>query len=87
MLNPDMLLLDEPSLGLAPVIVAEVFVIIERLKERGMTLLLVEQFAAAALAVSDYGYVLENGKIAVHGEAAKLLDDPAVKAAYLGGGH
>ena len=87
MLNPDVVLLDEPSMGLAPILVAEVFKIIERLKSQGVTMLLVEQFAAAALAVADYGYVLENGRISVHGPAAKLRDDPAVKAAYLGGGH
>ena len=87
MLNPDVVLLDEPSMGLAPILVNEVFRIIGRLKERGVTMLLVEQFAAAALAVADYGYVLENGRISVHGPAARLRDDPAVKAAYLGGSH
>ncbi len=87
MLNPEVVLLDEPSMGLAPILVDEVFRIIERLKAQGVTMLLVEQFAAAALKVADYGYVLENGRISVHGEAAKLRDDPAVKAAYLGGGH
>ena len=88
MLNPDVVLLDEPSMGLAPILVEEVFKIISRLKEQGVTMLLVEQFAAAALNVADYGYVLENGKIATHGPASKLKDDPAVKAAYLGGsGH
>jgi branched-chain amino acid transport system ATP-binding protein len=87
MLNPEVVLLDEPSMGLAPILVAEVFKIIARLKSEGVTMLLVEQFAAAALGVADYGYVLENGKISVHGEAAKLRDDPAVRAAYLGGGH
>jgi branched-chain amino acid transport system ATP-binding protein len=87
MLRPDVVLLDEPSMGLAPILVDEVFRIIERLKAQGVTMLLVEQFAAAALAVADYGYVLENGRIAVHGPAHKLRDDPAVKAAYLGGGH
>ena len=65
----------------------EVFKIIERLKSQGVTMLLVEQFAAAALAVADYGYVLENGRINVHGPAEKLRNDPAVKAANLGGGH
>ena len=85
MLNPDVVLLDEPSMGLAPILVAEVFRIIARLKSEGVTMLLVEQFAAAALAVADYGYVLENGRISVHGPAAQLRDDPAVKAAYLGG--
>ncbi|MBU6259905.1 MAG: ABC transporter ATP-binding protein [Burkholderiales bacterium] len=87
MLNPEVVLLDEPSMGLAPILVDEVFRIIGRLKEQGVTMLLVEQFAAAALAVADYGYVLENGRISVHGPAAQLRDDPAVQAAYLGGGH
>jgi branched-chain amino acid transport system ATP-binding protein len=87
MLNPEVVLLDEPSMGLAPILVDEVFRIIARLKEQGVTMLLVEQFAAAALAVADYGYVLENGRIAVHGQADKLKNDPAVKAAYLGGSH
>ncbi len=86
MLNPEVVLLDEPSMGLAPILVDEVFRIIVRLKQEGTTMLLVEQFAAAALAVADYGYVLENGKISVHGPAASLQNDPAVKAAYLGGG-
>ncbi|MFZ6725262.1 ABC transporter ATP-binding protein [Undibacterium sp. MH2W] len=85
MLNPEVILLDEPSMGLAPILVDEVFRIIQRLKQEGMTMLLVEQFAAAALAVADYGYVLENGRISVHGPAASLQNDPAVKAAYLGG--
>ena len=87
MLNPEVVLLDEPSMGLAPILVDEVFRIIGRLKDEGVTMLLVEQFAAAALAVADYGYVLENGRISLHGPAARLRDDPAVKAAYLGGGH
>ncbi len=87
MLNPDVVLLDEPSMGLAPILVQEVFRIIERLRSEGVTMLLVEQFAAAALNVADYGYVLENGRISVHGDAARLKNDPAVKAAYLGGGH
>lgn len=87
MLNPEVILLDEPSMGLAPILVDEVFRIIMRLKEQGITMLLVEQFAAAALNVADYGYVLENGRISVHGPAEKLRNDPAVQAAYLGGGH
>jgi branched-chain amino acid transport system ATP-binding protein len=85
MLNPDVILLDEPSMGLAPILVEEVFRIITRLKEQGVTMLLVEQFAAAALAVADYGYVLENGSISVHGPAEALKTDPKVVAAYLGG--
>jgi len=86
MLNPDVVLLDEPSMGLAPILVEEVFRIIVRLKQQGVTMLLVEQFAAAALNVADYAYVLENGRIAVHGPAGRLKNDPAVQAAYLGGG-
>ncbi|MGB6242302.1 MAG: ABC transporter ATP-binding protein [Castellaniella sp.] len=85
MLNPEVVLLDEPSMGLAPILVDEVFRIISRLKSEGVTMLLVEQFAAAALAVADYGYVLENGRIAIEGPAARLRSDPAVAAAYLGG--
>jgi branched-chain amino acid transport system ATP-binding protein len=87
MLNPEVILLDEPSMGLAPILVEEVFKIISRLKSEGVTMLLVEQFAAAALNVADYGYVLENGSISVHGPAKDLLHDPAVAAAYLGGSH
>ena len=87
MLNPDVVLLDEPSMGLAPILVEEVFRIIQRLKSEGVTMLLVEQFAAAALNVADYGYVLENGHISVHGPAASLKTDPKVIAAYLGGAH
>ena len=87
MLNPDVVLLDEPSMGLAPILVDEVFRIIARLKAEGVTMLLVEQFAQAALNVADYGYVLENGNIAVHGPAASLKHDPKVVAAYLGGAH
>ena len=87
MLNPDVLLLDEPSMGLAPLLVKEVFRIISELKGRGITMLLVEQFAAAALEVADYGYVLENGRISCHGPAQQLQNDPAVKAAYLGASH
>jgi branched-chain amino acid transport system ATP-binding protein len=85
MLNPEVVLLDEPSMGLAPILVDEVFRIIARLRSEGVTMLLVEQFAAAALEVADYGYVLENGRIATQGPAATLRDDPAVRDAYLGG--
>ena len=87
MLNPDLLMLDEPSMGLSPRLVEEVFATIARLKERKITMLLVEQFAAAALQVADFGYVLENGRISTSGPAAQLRDDPAVKAAYLGAAH
>ena len=87
MLNPDVLLLDEPSMGLAPKLVAEVFATISVLRANKVTMLLVEQFAAAALDVADIGYVLENGRIAAHGPAAALRTDPAVRAAYLGAAH
>jgi branched-chain amino acid transport system ATP-binding protein len=72
-------------MGLAPILVEEVFRIIQRLKSDGVTMLLVEQFAAAALNVADYGYVMENGRISVHGVPDKLKNDPAVYEAYLGG--
>ena len=87
MLNPGVLLLDEPSMGLAPRLVAEVFATIARLKEAKTTMLLVEQFAAAALDVADFGYVMENGRLSASGPAAQLKDDPAVRAAYLGAAH
>lgn len=87
MLGPEVVLLDEPSMGLAPILVDEVFRIIARLKDEGVTMLLVEQFAAAALNVADYGYVLENGSISLHGPAANLKHDAKVVAAYLGGVH
>ena len=87
MLQPDVLLLDEPSMGLAPRLVEEVFATIARLKAAKTTMLLVEQFAAAALDVADYGYVLENGRITVHGPSAELKASPAVRAAYLGAAH
>ena len=85
MAKPKVMLLDEPSMGLAPVIVQEVFRTIQRLKQEGMTMLLVEQFAKAALEVADYVYVMEQGRIAVEGTAAELHKDERVLAAYLGG--
>ena len=87
MLNPQVLMLDEPSMGLAPKLVEEVFATIARLKREKVTMLLVEQFAAAALDVADYGYVMENGRLTAHGPADKLKRDPAVRAAYLGAAH
>ena len=87
MLNPELLLLDEPSMGLAPKLVEDVFATISRLKAERITMLLVEQFAAAALAVADFGYVLENGRVTASGDAAALRSDPAVRAAYLGTAH
>ena len=87
MLNPDVLLLDEPSMGLAPRLVADVFATIARLKAERITMLLVEQFAAAALDVADFGYVMENGRLSAEGPAESLKNDPAVRAAYLGAAH
>jgi branched-chain amino acid transport system ATP-binding protein len=84
MARPKVMLLDEPSMGLAPVIVQEVFRTIERLKQEGMTMLLVEQFAQAALAVADHAYVMERGRIAVEGTPAELRKNDKVIAAYLG---
>ena len=84
MCEPRMLLLDEPSMGLAPLLVKEIFGVIARLKSRGIPILLVEQNAHAALSVADRGYVLEIGAIALGGPAAQLLGDERVKAAYLG---
>jgi branched-chain amino acid transport system ATP-binding protein len=84
MARPKVLLLDEPSMGLAPVIVQEVFKTIARLKAEGVTMLLVEQFARAALEVADHAYVMERGRIAVEGTPAELLKDERVLAAYLG---
>ena len=83
--NPKILLLDEPSMGLAPLFVDEIFSIIRDLKDEGTTILLVEQNASAALEVADDAYVIETGRIVLHGSAAVLAEDPAVAAAYLGG--
>ncbi|NOZ26849.1 MAG: ABC transporter ATP-binding protein [Chloroflexi bacterium] len=85
MSRPTVLLLDEPSLGLAPLVVARIFEVIRLLRERGVTILLVEQNAYQALHVADRAYVLETGQIRLQGPARELADDPAVKEAYLGG--
>ncbi|WP_374241848.1 ABC transporter ATP-binding protein [Zoogloea sp.] len=82
--KPKLLMLDEPSLGLAPLIVREIFRIIAGLRERGVSILLVEQNARAALQVADYAYVLEMGAVAMQGPARELADDPRVVEAYLG---
>jgi branched-chain amino acid transport system ATP-binding protein len=82
--HPRLLLLDEPSLGLAPLMVREIFSIISALRETGVSILLVEQNARAALQVSDYGYVLETGELAVEGPSAELAVNPRVAATYLG---
>lgn len=84
MAKPSLLMLDEPSLGLAPLIVREIFRIIAELRRRGVSILLVEQNARAALQVADYAYVLENGRVAMHGPAYELADDKRVIEAYLG---
>ena len=84
MSRPDVLMLDEPSLGLAPLIVKEIFTIIETLRKTGVTIVLVEQNARAALAVADYGYVLEMGEVSLHGVAAELAQDSRVIDTYLG---
>jgi branched-chain amino acid transport system ATP-binding protein len=86
MAKPKLLLLDEPSLGLAPLIVREIFSIIGALRASGVSILLVEQNARAALMVSDYGYVLETGELALEGESAVLAANPRVAATYLGRG-
>jgi branched-chain amino acid transport system ATP-binding protein len=85
MARPRLLLLDEPSLGLAPVVVQKVFAIIGEIRRRGTTVLLVEQNARMALSVADRGYVLETGRLAVAGRPAELWSNDAVRAAYLGG--
>ena len=82
---PRLLLLDEPSMGLAPLFVEEIFAIVAALKTEGATILLVEQNASAALEVADYAYVLETGRIVLEGPAAEVASNPAVAAAYLGG--
>ena len=84
MANPNMVLLDEPSMGLAPLIVQEIFRIIERLRTQGTTILLVEQNAHLALSVADRGYVIETGRITLTGAGHELIARPEVQAAYLG---
>lgn len=85
MSNPELVMLDEPSLGLAPILVQEIFTIIRKINEMGKTVLLIEQNAYAALSVADYAYILEVGKIILEGEGKAMLKDPRVKEAYLGG--
>lgn len=84
MSRPKLLILDEPSMGLSPLFVKEIFGVIKRLKEAGVTILLVEQNAKMALSVADYAYVIETGKITMEGKAKELLHNPDVKKAYLG---
>lgn len=86
MAKPSLLLMDEPSLGLAPILVEEVFRVIQEIHAEGVTVLLIEQNAQAALAIADYGYVMESGSIALQGKGQDLLHDEAVQRAYLGQG-
>lgn len=85
MSRPKLLLLDEPSMGLAPLIVADIFKVIQEINQEGTTVLIVEQNVRQALKVAHYGYVIENGQIVLRGEAQDLLNDERVKEAYLGG--
>ena len=84
MAKPKMILMDEPSMGLSPLLVKEIFKIIQEVNKQGITILLVEQNAKMALSISDRAYVLETGSISIEGNAADLLKDPRVKKAYLG---
>ena len=85
MAEPELLLLDEPSMGLAPIFVDEIFNIVQKINKDGTTILLVEQNAFKALSIADRGYILETGEITKSGKAQDLINDPAVKSAYLGG--
>ena len=84
MMDPKLIMLDEPSLGLAPIVVEEIFEMIERIRKEGKTVLLIEQNASMALSVADRGYVLETGKVIMTGTGRELLENPEVKKAYLG---
>ena len=84
MSNPNLVMMDEPSLGIAPIIVEEIFKLILKIRESGKTILLIEQNANAALSISDYAYVLELGNIVLEGPGSELLQNPDVKKAYLG---
>jgi len=85
MADPELLLLDEPSMGLAPILVEEIFEIIQGINQRGVSILLVEQNAQMALSIANRGYVLETGRIVLEGSAKELRENPQVKVAYLGG--
>ncbi len=85
MMDPDILMLDEPSLGLAPILVEEIFALIQNIHRQGKTILLIEQNAAMALSIADRGYVLESGRIALSGTGRELLNDQQVRSIYLGG--
>jgi branched-chain amino acid transport system ATP-binding protein len=83
--DPKLLIMDEPSMGLAPVLVDLIFETIETIRKSGVTILLVEQNALAALRIADYAYVLESGHLKLEGDGSKLAKDPAIAKAYLGG--
>lgn len=85
MMDPELLMLDEPSLGLAPIIVEEIFELIQEIRKGGKTVLLIEQNASMALSIADRGYVLENGNISMEGSGKELLHNPDIIKAYLGG--
>ena len=84
MAKPKLLMLDEPSLGLAPILIKDIFQTVRKIADQGTTVLLVEQDVMHSLRLSDRGYVLEHGRIAMEGPAKDLLDDPHIKTAYLG---
>jgi branched-chain amino acid transport system ATP-binding protein len=84
MIRPKLLMMDEPSLGLAPLLVKDIFEIIKEIHRQGNTILLVEQNAKKALEIADYGYVLETGQLILEGEGKELLNNPKVQEAYLG---
>lgn len=85
MARPQLLLLDEPSMGLAPLVVQDIFNVIKDINREGTTVLLVEQNAKKALAISDYAYVMETGKIVLEGKANEVANNPRIMEAYLGG--
>jgi branched-chain amino acid transport system ATP-binding protein len=85
MMDPELLMLDEPSLGLAPIVVEELFERIIQIRETGKTILLIEQNASMALSVADRGYVIETGNVKMEGSGKDLLNNPEVKRVYLGG--
>jgi len=84
MARPKVLLLDEPSMGLSPIMVDKIFEVVEAIHKQGTTVLLVEQNASRALGIADRGYVMESGEVTMDGPADALLNDPKVRAAYLG---
>jgi len=84
MAKPKLMMLDEPSLGLAPILIKDIFQTVRKIADQGTTVLLVEQDVKHSLSLSDRGYVLEHGRIAMEGPANELLDDPHIKTAYLG---